>query len=102
MTSIDALFYLCRVIERLKMFDADDVIQDKSNLEVTKIELKVKCAYENPEWWVQMAWWVNGHFPDVLSQRSFSTNTFTIYFTTNALYLEFVKEFPEVLRGEDE
>lgn len=99
---IDALMYLCRVIEKLKMHDPNDIIQDKSNLEVATIELHTRLAYENPEWWVKMAHCVNGRFPDVLSQKEFTKNSFKIYFTTNALYLEFVKMFPEVLRGEEE
>jgi hypothetical protein len=94
----------------------NDIVQDVPTTYVPRIVVKREDFKHSREYYIKVKAWCRKKHPKVfvvddgplLKQGAtiwdvYEDDTISFFFTTKELYLEFVKEFPQVLRGtEDE
>lgn len=98
--------------------DSEDIVQEPSPFSVIKVTINRDVFLRDREYYLRFKAWVRKHHPnafviDKKAEEAF--DEFDIFFSSiprnfhvelylkdRELYLELVKEFPEVLRGADE
>jgi hypothetical protein len=87
--------------KKKETFDFDDIVQEDSPLKPAFVRIPSDFFGGLNTLWERMFHWCIAHPKEVLYQVNYDKKEHTWYFTSREAYLDFVKEFPEVLRGED-